>query len=172
MRYFVVGDAGQKYGPADVAVLNQWIVDGRVFPATPLEEEATGARFVASAVPGLQFPATVPPMAPPPSAVPGHAHAPTYAGAYTPPKYAEEDGKLVLVGIGLGVGSLVLNFVLGIGALFLWLAGLGMSWSGRKDRPGLAYLGIAINVIAAACWVYLLIRETQTAINTPTSGFQ
>jgi hypothetical protein len=55
MRYFVIGDDGQKYGPADVATLNSWITEGRLLATTLLENEATGERVAAQATPGLAF---------------------------------------------------------------------------------------------------------------------
>jgi len=55
VRYFVIANDGQKYGPADVATLNQWIVEGRLLPNQMLEDEASGARVAASSVPGLNF---------------------------------------------------------------------------------------------------------------------
>ncbi len=56
MRYFVIGDDGQKYGPADVATLNSWITEGRLLPTQQLEDEASGMRLAAGAVQGLNFP--------------------------------------------------------------------------------------------------------------------
>ena len=56
MRYFVIGDDGQKYGPADVPTLQAWIAEGRLLPTQQVEEEASGARSAARAVPGLNFP--------------------------------------------------------------------------------------------------------------------
>ncbi len=56
MRYFVIGDDGQKYGPADVATLNGWIAEGRLLPTQQVEDEASGARMAASSVSGLVFP--------------------------------------------------------------------------------------------------------------------
>ena len=56
MRYFVIGDDGQKYGPADVATLNGWIAEGRLLAVQQLEEEESGNRLAASAVAGLNFP--------------------------------------------------------------------------------------------------------------------
>ncbi len=68
MNYFVVDQtSGQKYGPADLATLNQWVVEGRVTPTTMLEDAATGQQVLASSVPGLSL--GVPPStAPPPAA--------------------------------------------------------------------------------------------------------
>ena len=56
MRYFVIGPAGEKYGPADVPLLNQWVREGRLLPGTFLEAEGNPARFPASALSGLHCP--------------------------------------------------------------------------------------------------------------------
>jgi len=56
VRYFVIGDDGQKYGPADLATLNSWIGEQRLLPTQQLEEETSGVRMAASAVQGLNFP--------------------------------------------------------------------------------------------------------------------
>jgi len=55
MKYYVIWSDGQKFGPADVDTLNQWIIEGRVTPETELESVATMARLSASSVPGLVF---------------------------------------------------------------------------------------------------------------------
>ncbi len=55
MKYYVIWSDGQKFGPADVDTLNQWIQEGRVTPETELESVATMARLSASSVPGLIF---------------------------------------------------------------------------------------------------------------------
>jgi len=54
--YFVVHPGGQRYGPADLATLNQWAGEGRLIPDTTLVDEATGAQMFARDVPGLFFP--------------------------------------------------------------------------------------------------------------------
>jgi len=56
MNYFVVADDGNKYGPADIATLNQWVLEGRVTPSTTLQNEATGEMVRAQSVSGLTFP--------------------------------------------------------------------------------------------------------------------
>jgi hypothetical protein len=53
MRYFVVGQDGNQYGPADQFTLQEWVGQGRIQPDTVLIEEGTGRRIIASAVPGL-----------------------------------------------------------------------------------------------------------------------
>lgn len=60
MPYFVIGDDGQKYGPADIATLNQWIAENRLLPTQMLEDAESGVRMAASAVQGLVFPPTGP----------------------------------------------------------------------------------------------------------------
>ena len=56
MRYFVIGDDGQKYGPADLDLLTSWITEGRLLPTQQLEDESSGLRLAAGAVQGLNFP--------------------------------------------------------------------------------------------------------------------
>jgi hypothetical protein len=88
MRYFVIADDGNRYGPADIPTLNEWIQQGRLLPTTLLEEEGSGARISANSVMGLNFGGAAP--VGPPSGVqpgpsgpfsPGPAAAP-YAGPY------------------------------------------------------------------------------------------
>jgi hypothetical protein len=55
MLYYVIAADGSRYGPADIDTLNGWIQEGRISPSMLLEEEASGARIAASAVPGLVF---------------------------------------------------------------------------------------------------------------------
>ena len=61
VRYFVIGDDGQKYGPADLSTLQAWIAEGRLLPTQQVEEEASGIRSAARAVNGLNFPLPVQP---------------------------------------------------------------------------------------------------------------
>lgn len=63
MKYFVIMPDGQKYGPADVTMLNQWVVEGRLTAQTMLQDEATGQTVMASQVPGINFGMGGPPMA-------------------------------------------------------------------------------------------------------------
>lgn len=74
MNYFAILSDGQKFGPADIATLNQWAQENRIFPTTMLEDAATGTRIQASQVPGIIFPA-------PAAAPPGNYSQPP-SGAY------------------------------------------------------------------------------------------
>jgi len=55
MRYFVFGNNGEMYGPADIPTLNQWIAEGRLLPTSMIQEELGGARFAASMLRELAF---------------------------------------------------------------------------------------------------------------------
>lgn len=55
--YYVIAQDGQRYGPVDLATLNQWAQDNRVVPTTTLES-SDGQRTEASGVPGIVFPVT------------------------------------------------------------------------------------------------------------------
>jgi len=93
MRYFVVTDNGQKYGPADLPTLNQWIAEGRVIPSTILEDEGSGVRMAASTLSGLEFGAPTMTQTPPyggPSVGAPSASGPL-AGGYPRPGSAPAD---------------------------------------------------------------------------------
>jgi hypothetical protein len=60
LAYYVIGQDGGRYGPADIAQLNQWALENRLSPSSMLEEEGTGSRIVASQLAGLWFPAQNP----------------------------------------------------------------------------------------------------------------
>lgn len=83
MRYFVVSLDGQKYGPADIPTLQQWIGEGRILPNTYLEEEIGGARLQAGGVRDLRFTPEAPPAMTPPPATTG------YASVYSNPQNAD-----------------------------------------------------------------------------------
>ncbi|MBC8064497.1 MAG: hypothetical protein H7Y17_06690 [Chlorobia bacterium] len=77
--YFVVLPDGQKFGPADVNLLNQWVAEGRVLANTMLEDAQSGQRLPASSLPGLQV-ATAQPPGPYPA--PGTMNPPQQYGGY------------------------------------------------------------------------------------------
>jgi len=95
MSYFVVMPDGQKFGPADLAILNQWAGEGRILPDTTIEDASTGHRFMASALAGLQVPGTT--FAQPmnqPFPPPGSMNQPTQYAAYQRgPVYAGDFGQ-------------------------------------------------------------------------------
>jgi hypothetical protein len=62
--YYVIFPDGQRFGPADVPTLNQWIVEGRLQPTSSVEDATTGQRMMAAELMGLHWP--VPTGAPQP----------------------------------------------------------------------------------------------------------
>jgi hypothetical protein len=64
MNYYVIFPDGQKFGPADLNVLQTWVNEGRVTPDMDVEVVETGERMKAMVVTGLTFPAPAQPAAP------------------------------------------------------------------------------------------------------------
>ncbi|MBX3096295.1 MAG: DUF4339 domain-containing protein [Fimbriimonadaceae bacterium] len=64
MNYWVVAADGNKYGPADLNVLNEWAAQGRLTADTILEVVGTGERLHARDIPNLALP--IPPSQPAP----------------------------------------------------------------------------------------------------------
>ncbi len=157
MRYFVIGEDGQKYGPADVATLQNWIGEHRLLPTQQLEEEGSGIRLAASAVSGLNFPvadrpAPTPgpqgpgPQAPGPQAPTGPGYIPPPAGmAYQ--SYARNTG-----GIDDGKNDLTLAWVLGaFGICCLPLEIVGLVFAYRAESK----LNPGAKAAKIFCWVIL-----------------
>lgn len=98
--FYVIAQDGQRYGPVDLATLNQWATDSRVVPTTTIES-ADGQRMPASSIPGIVFPQAgpstgygAPGMGTPGVGAPGAGGAPGYgapgmgASGYAPYPHA------------------------------------------------------------------------------------
>lgn len=70
MQYYVIGNDGNKYGPADVPTLKGWIAENRLSPDSMLEDFNTGQRIPASQVAGLFDSQGAPTMTAQPGAAP------------------------------------------------------------------------------------------------------
>jgi hypothetical protein len=55
LNYFVILN-GQRFGPANMTLLNQWAAEGRLGPNTLLEEEGSLRQMTASQLTGLYLP--------------------------------------------------------------------------------------------------------------------
>ena len=64
MQYFVIWHDGQKFGPADLAQLNDWVKENRINADTMLESVVDGSRVRASELPGLVLPQAAAPSTP------------------------------------------------------------------------------------------------------------
>lgn len=117
LRYFVIAQDGNKYGPADVPTLKVWMSEGRLQMDTWLEEEGTGRRLVAQTV----FSAA------PPAAQQQGMQSPYQPGSPYPRDYAyprQSDGQtqfvigwvcavasLLFCPVGLGLAAVILGVV-------------------------------------------------------------
>lgn len=173
--YYVIAADGNRYGPADIATLNEWIKDRRLEPNMRLEDVQTGALATAISVPGLNFPAANASVVPPPAGF-GPGGAPVlgqqpgdapYAGSpygsapygqnQTPyPRHAQQGepiGKLLALGYGLGILSIVLSSLNFFGALISAVYGIQFGNSARNQNAAAGIGAIVVNVIALIIYV-------------------
>jgi len=149
MAYYVVDHQGNKYGPADIDTLNQWIADGRLVPHMMLEDERSGGQIVASSVAGLNFGMAAPP--PPASNYPraGFQNPPSYSN---PMSGSSDSNRDAIIGIACAVGSPVLLFTFGIGGLIL--AGMALRFGARANSAGnkLGLVPMVLGVVMIGLW--------------------
>jgi len=154
----MLAPTGERYGPADVPTLNQWVAEGRLFATSRLMEEMSGDVIVASTLPGLSFGAAPPqpmqsPMQPPP---PG-----TY-GAYPNPP-APGSGYMPQVGSTANKNDLLLSFamvlvspILSLFCVFGFTAalyGIASGWRAYQNGQSIAILAVVLNVGCLVFWV-------------------
>ena len=58
MPFYVIGNDGSKFGPAEVETLSQWAKEGRLGRETMVENAENGAQARARDIPGVRFPST------------------------------------------------------------------------------------------------------------------
>lgn len=104
MRYFVIGTDNQKYGPVDLAQLQQWVNEGRVLRNTMVVEESSGQQYAASAVAGLNFPVTTAPPNAGPQGASQYYHRPGYGA---PNNFDSRPAPQTGQTIGLAIFSLI-----------------------------------------------------------------
>jgi hypothetical protein len=130
MRYYVTGEDGRRYGPADEALLRDWATQGRLTPNSLLEPESGGAGIYASALPGLQFPPIVP------NATSAAPYGAPYNVPYAPNPYGQPVGGYA--NRGWGNWEIQLCWGIAIVSAFALLCGMG---------AGFAALGIIVCVV-------------------------
>lgn len=154
--YYVVLPDGQKFGPADLSVLNKWAAEGRVLPQTTIEDAATGQRFRASDLAGIRL-ATLNPT-PAPVIAPGTVNPPQPYAAYprgTSPASAPGQGELNTSYIfgALGLASCVTGFGL-CGAVGIVFPILGLVYANKSKALGNPNAKSA----SALSWVALVVQ--------------
>ncbi len=135
MKYFVVMPDGQKFGPASLALLNQWIKELRLRPDNLLEDEL-GVTTLASELQGLEFPVNMPE-----SAIP--SNYPRAKETIQTNKSAQQDAYRSLV---FGVLSIATCFGFYMCTI---LAGYGIyaGWRSMKGQNRLGIVGFGLNII-------------------------
>jgi hypothetical protein len=166
MRYYVLAPTGERYGPADVATLNEWAATNRLSPTSKVMEEMSGNVMAASAVPGLTFGPAVPPapMTPMQPLAPGsiQPQVPPAPANYPRPGYAPQYGgtptdngmKDMLLAFGICVGAPLLAFITWYG-IFGAGAGVQLAWKAYKKGQKLAILALVLNVVAIFAGIYM-----------------
>ncbi|MHB8637542.1 MAG: hypothetical protein ACYC96_13820 [Fimbriimonadaceae bacterium] len=156
-EYFVIGPNGQRFGPAPVATLNQWIQEGRVAPQTLLQDAATGAQVVARALPALNFvpqPTLAPPNANPYTMANPAQHPMYFAQANQPWNQTPlvSSGQVTAAWVGTLIAPLLMLFCfVGLaGALFGCVTGGQLVKAGNKAAGGVM---IGLNVL----WLLLFV---------------
>ncbi len=167
MRYFVITDDGNRYGPADLETLNQWIQEGRLLATTLLEEEASGARIAASAVPELTFPIPAPGATT--GQAPGGGASPPTSGPASNPYSApyQRPGPGGTYAGDYGNNDIVVSWVLGVVGLLccgIILAPIGIVFANRakeKGNPGSQaplVFNIVVTVLSVLGIIYMAIN--------------
>ena len=108
MSYYVVDLAsGQRYGPAELDLLNQWVSEGRIKASTMLEDAVTGSRIPANQVYGLNLPAessVYPPYQPASHANPSTPYPRGYEAAPgLPPSAGKQDANNAWIWFAVGI---------------------------------------------------------------------
>ena len=160
MGYYVIGEQGQKYGPADVNTLNQWIAEGRIVSHSMLEDETSGGQIVASSVRGLKFSAAPPPVA---SGAQPYRQAPQYQVPAYQQSGSGDNGPIILA-FALAVVSPVLSLLLPFGGLMTALWGIRTAAKAKERGHPLGILAIVACGIAIAFWLFT--RATGFGVGT------
>lgn len=143
MGYYVIAHDGNRYGPADIATLQQWVREGRIAPNTLLEDEFTGTQIQASLLPELSYLFAA--MPPPDTA--GRA-APTASFAGSPSGQAT-------TALVFGILGLICCPVFGIAAIVLGqqeVSRIDQGMSAIEGR-GLAQAGYILGIVSLVVWV-------------------
>ena len=156
MEYYVIAPDGQKFGPATVPTLNQWIQEGRIAPQTLLQDATTGAQIVARALPALSF-VPQPTIAPPnanPYTMPSPAQHPMFYAQSGQPwnqPPTVSSGQITGAWVGTVVAPLLIFCYIGLAlALFGCITGGQLVKQGNKAAGGTM---IAFNVL----WIILFV---------------
>ncbi|CCW34742.1 hypothetical protein CTKA_00240 [Chthonomonas calidirosea] len=151
-QYYVLAQDGHRYGPVDVTILQRWVQESRVIPATILEEAQTGRRLEAAFLPELHFPSFMPA---PPQLSAGISQPPMPA-YYNPQLYPNQPYYYPQTVPGSGdaigwiIGSVVCMFI----SLFFFPIVFGpvaILCGYKVKQSGNGRLGTGLMVAASVC---------------------
>lgn len=142
MGYFVIAQDGNRYGPADIATLQQWVREGRIAPNTTLEDEFTGTQIRASLLPELSY--LFPSQETPP------------ADTYQQPRPMTGGGpsSKATTALVLGILGLICCGLLGIPAIIIGkqeMASIDQGLAPVEGR-GLAQAGFILGIVSLVLW--------------------
>ena len=153
MQYYVIGPDGNKYGPADVPTLKQWIAENRLTPQSMVEDFNSGQRMPASSVPGLfeagQTATATPTPGPSMGAASPYSQVPTPGGpGYYNPQGSYDNGQseLTLAWVFSVIGVVLCGCGWIFGPLGIWKANEAAA-KGNPNAQGPKILGIVATVI-------------------------
>lgn len=142
MGYFVIAQDGNRYGPADIATLQQWVREGRIAPNTTLEDEFTGAQIRASLLPELSY--LFPSQGTPP------------ADTYQQPRPMTGGGpsSKATTALVLGILGLLCCGLLGIPAIIIGKQEMESIDQGLApvEGRGLAQAGFILGIVSLVLW--------------------
>lgn len=159
MQYFVLTDDGNRFGPADFAMLQQWANEHRIVPTSRIVDPM-GQTVLAHTIIGLQFPLAPPPGMGQPQGEPFTGYPRGY-GATGAPASSTDTALLVkailstvLCCMPLGIAAIV--FVVQAGSHASHGRTLEAADANRKAHQ-FANWSIGIGIVTNGIWFLLMI---------------
>jgi hypothetical protein len=143
LGYYVIAQDGNRYGPADIPTLQQWVREGRIAPNTTLEDEVTGTQIRASLLPELSH------LFPSQSVPPGDSYR------QPPPMASGGPSSRATTALVLGILGLLCCGLLGIPAIIVGKQEMNNIDQGLApvEGRGLAQAGFILGIVSLALWV-------------------
>ena len=142
-RYFVQSPGGQRFGPADLPTLREWVAQGRIITATALVSETTREPMPAAVRAELFGESAAPPPVIAPTPMPP-AVAPT-PPAFLPPPAPRKSNTLAIVLVVLA-GSVVCGGSILAAILFPVFAQAKKAAQRTQGLSGMKQLAVAVMI--------------------------
>jgi hypothetical protein len=147
MQYTVLGSDGNQYGPVDLALLKQWVTEGRVLPDSQVTDNLSNRTMIASQMPELGLinrpSVTSNPYAAPPAAYP----RPGYETQLAQPIQGTVIGSVIFrIILAVGIASLTRSGGLIVSSFTVYYAVRALM---NKDPNGILCVVLALLCLAA-----------------------